>query len=423
MSRLLVVTYVYPPASGVGGIRWSTMTKYLRRAGHEVTVLTSSAFGTSDDDAQQGVVRTKDLSASSGLRALLRRGVVAADEAPDDVTPTPSRALTRVLVPDSYLVSWAPYALVAMRRILRASPIDCLITSSPPESAHLLALALGPRRPAWVADLRDGWLFEPHREPFSLRAQRALDARAEAAVVRKADRVTSVVRPIVRDLEERFGRPVRHVPNGWDPDVVPEKPDIDLDPRMLNVVHTGTLVGAGWRRNPTSFFHALETCLRRRPELRDRLRIVVAGAKTAQDAALLDRFQLGDVVRHIGRLRREQAVGLQREADALLLLSSAPEFLSPVPVKLYEYLTAEAPVLAVAPPGSESAQMVEDTGAGLWVSPYDEEGMVTALERVAAGELRRRDGASPAADYVYPAPTEAMMEEIAAAIAARASRR
>ena len=422
MSRLLVVTYVYPPASGVGGIRWSTMTKYLRRAGQEVTVVTSSAFGANEDDAEQGVVRTKDLSASSGLRALLRRGAAAADEAPDHVTPTPSKALTRVLVPDSYLVSWAPHALAAMRRILRSAPVDCLITSSPPESAHLLALALGSRRPAWVADLRDGWMFEPHREPFSLKAQRALDARAEAAVVRNADRVTSVVRPIVRDLEERFGRPVRHVPNGWDPDVVPEKPDIDMDSRTVNVVHTGTLVGAGWRRDPTSFFRALETCLRRRPELRDRLRIIVAGAKTAQDAALLDRFDLGDVVRHVGRLRREEAVGLQREADVLLLLSSAPEFLSPVPVKLYEYLTADAPVLAVAPPGSESARMVEDTGAGEWVSPYEEEALATALERAAAGELIRREGASPASDYVYPAPAEAMMEEIAAAIAAHASR-
>jgi glycosyltransferase involved in cell wall biosynthesis len=156
--------------------------------------------------------------------------------------------------------------------------------------------------------------------------------------------------------------------------------------------------------------------------LRDRLRIIVAGAKTAQDAALLDRFDLGDVVRHVGRLRREEAVGLQREADVLLLLSSAPEFLSPVPVKLYEYLTADAPVLAVAPPGSESARMVEDTGAGEWVSPYEEEALATALERAAAGELIRREGASPASDYVYPAPAEAMMEEIAAAIAAHASR-
>ena len=423
MSRLLVVSYVYPPATGVGGIRWSTMAKYLRRAGHEVTVLTSSAFGANEDDAQQGIVRTKDLSASSGLRAMLGRGAAAKDETPDDVAPTPSKVLTRVLVPDSYLVSWAPYALVAMRRILRSGRIDCLITSSPPESAHLPALALGRRRPAWVADLRDGWMFEPHREPFSLKIQQALDARAESAVVRKADRVTSVVRPIVRDLEERFGCPVRHVPNGWDPDVVPERPDVDLDPRTVNVVHTGTLVGAGWRRDPTSFFRALDTCLERRPELRDRLRIVVAGPKTAQDAALLDRFRLGEVVRHVGRLPREQAVGLQREADALLLLSSAPEFLSPVPVKLYEYLTADAPVLAVAPPGSESARMVEDTGAGTWVSPYDEEALVAAVERVAAGELRRRDGAKPASDYVYPAPAEAMMEEIDAAIAAHLSRR
>ena len=34
--RLLIVTYPYPPVPSVGGNRWLAMTKYLRRAGHDV---------------------------------------------------------------------------------------------------------------------------------------------------------------------------------------------------------------------------------------------------------------------------------------------------------------------------------------------------------------------------------------------------
>src|SRR5215207_177195 len=70
--RLLIVTYYFPPESSVGAHRWRAMSRWLRRLGHEVTVLTTRAFGTLPDDAE-GTVRTFDLAASPALRRLLRR--------------------------------------------------------------------------------------------------------------------------------------------------------------------------------------------------------------------------------------------------------------------------------------------------------------------------------------------------------------
>ena len=43
--RILVISYPYPPMPTVGANRWLAMTKYLRRRGHRVDVLTTSAFG------------------------------------------------------------------------------------------------------------------------------------------------------------------------------------------------------------------------------------------------------------------------------------------------------------------------------------------------------------------------------------------
>ena len=56
--------------------------------------------------------------------------------------PAPA-LLTKVLVPDAQLLAWAPAATLAVRRQLAAAPVDCLVTTSPPESVHLVALALG----------------------------------------------------------------------------------------------------------------------------------------------------------------------------------------------------------------------------------------------------------------------------------------
>src|SRR5215207_11381411 len=74
--RLLIITYYFPPESSVGAHRWRAMSRWLRRLGHEVTVLTTPAFGRLPDDGQE-TQRAFDLAASPALRRLLRRPPVS----------------------------------------------------------------------------------------------------------------------------------------------------------------------------------------------------------------------------------------------------------------------------------------------------------------------------------------------------------
>ena len=63
--RLLLL----PAVHGHGRAPPASMAKYLRRAGHDVTVLTTSAYGSRPDDAEQGVERTRRRR-SSGARKM-----------------------------------------------------------------------------------------------------------------------------------------------------------------------------------------------------------------------------------------------------------------------------------------------------------------------------------------------------------------
>ena len=152
------------------------MAKYLRLLGHDVTVLTTSAFGNLSDDAESGVIRSPDLSASPRLRKLLRRPPLPAAGAAAAVDKPPSAAITRFVVPDTWLLTWVPGATRTARALIDDRRIDCVVTSSPYESTHLIGLALGRRRPAWIADFRDGWTFEswrrrPYRQRLGSRAR------------------------------------------------------------------------------------------------------------------------------------------------------------------------------------------------------------------------------------------------------------
>jgi glycosyltransferase involved in cell wall biosynthesis len=416
--RVLVVTYYYPPQPGSGANRWEAMVKYMRRAGHEVTVVTAAPPGHPPRESD-GVRRTRSLNSSPALRRLLLRADRGSAAPSPDATATAIAhpAVWKLIVPDPWVLTWNGYALRAMRRELARRRFDCVVTSSPAESTHLLAKALGHRRPAWVADFRDGWCFEPLREPFPLAAQRGLDRRLERGVALSADVLAAATAPIAEDLRVRFGVEARHVPNGFDPEIgVDGRVPPEYDPARLTLVHTGPLLGVRGR-DPRPLLAALRRLLEDRPELSGRLQVLVAGRSEFDDAALLAEAELGDTVRHLGYLPREHAIALQRRAKALLLLTS--DATCEATGKLYEYLASGRPIIALAR-GNEAARIVGETGTGIAVDPHDPGAIVAALDRGLSGELERAYSPHGLDPYRYPAPAERMAEAVERAVASRA---
>ena len=120
--------------------------------------------------------------------------------------------LSKVLVPEPLVAAWAPFARSRALRLNRRERFDCVITSSPPESAHAVGRALARRGVAWVADLRDAWTFEPIRPPFPTALQRRLDERLERRWLGSADAVVCVSRPVADDLRGASGSSRRWSP-------------------------------------------------------------------------------------------------------------------------------------------------------------------------------------------------------------------
>ena len=395
------------------------MSKYLRRAGYEVEILTTGAFGSHVDDREHSVHRTSDLLAAGWLRGLLRRPPLPKPgEAAAEDTPAPAIA-TKLLVPDMYAATWVPYAVASVRGLLRQRRFDCIVTTSAYESTHLIGLALGRRRPAWIADFRDGWTFHPHKPAYPTGAQRRLDVWLERRVVTTAERTIVVERPVGDDLRRRLGVDAVHVPNGWDPDLAPDGPGArpaGIDPGSVMLAHTGKLSG-GWGRNPATLFEALRLVRERSPELAQRIQLVLAGRLDVAERRLIESAGVPEMLHHVGQLSRRDSLALQRSADALVLIT-APDLVWELPGKLFEYIGARRPVLALAE-GNEAAAVVRETGVGFTVPPLDVPAIATALERIAAGDLITNPDPGALARYVYPAPAVAAAEEIERAIARR----
>jgi glycosyltransferase involved in cell wall biosynthesis len=416
--NLLLVAYFYPPCRDTGAHRPAAMAKWLRRLGHRVTVLTTSAYGTGDAPTEEGTVRTPDLQR---LRARLH-GHDRVDALFDsDTYSARPHVLSRVIVPEPLVLAWAPFARRRALRLNRRGRFDCVITSSPPESAHAVGRALRRRGVPWVVDLRDAWTFEPIRPPFPTGLQRRLDERLERRWLRSADAVVCVSRPAAEDLRERLGIEPRLVPNGWDPDLIAPSGsgngDGILDPDRVSLVYTGRFGSYG--RDPTSLVHALGELGRIDPESASRLELVVAGPLTEAEAALMQTDVSPARIVVPGSLTRERAIALQGAADALLLLAS-PRRTQLLNFKLFEYLATGRPILALAA-GTEAGRVVEELG-GDAVPADDVAAIVEALCRVVAGELGPPNATARQA-YSYPAAAERLAEVAEGAVASARARR
>ena len=163
--KVLLVTMYFPPSGGGGVQRPLKFATHLPAHGIETHVLApdDAKWIHSDPElvppTQAWIHRARYLGPRSRKLADELHGRQGLDR-----LSRQARSLSRrVLVPDEN-VGWNLTAIPAAVRIARAEGIDVVITTSPPNSVHLVGAAVkritGAR---WVADLRDSVGAHPHR--------------------------------------------------------------------------------------------------------------------------------------------------------------------------------------------------------------------------------------------------------------------
>jgi glycosyltransferase involved in cell wall biosynthesis len=411
--RLLVVCYFYPPLAGGGVHRVLGFTRHLPAHGWACTVVCAGEedYWVRDETLARAIPPGTEVIRAPGgsaLAALLRLGRGGGARRSRRAF-TGLRALSDWwLLPDSY-VGWAGRATRAAAARIAQGGVDAVLSSSPPDSAHLAGLALRRRFGLpWVADFRDPWVGLQFRTPPT-RWHRARQAAMERGVLASADLVLAASRTHADDLRRRAagasadavtlnGR-LEHLPNGFEPatdgpaDAAPAAEA--LSPDSFNIVFTGTLAQMP---DADVFLEALHDLLARRPEARRRVRVRLAGPYEGSHADRATALGLTGIVRFMGPLAHRDTRDLQRAADLLLLWKPrGAGYRTMVPGKLYEYLDAGPPVLAMLDPSDEAAGLVR-MADGEVVPPGDRGPLAEAIERryLAWKEGRRPRPARPA---------------------------
>ena len=384
--KALLVTMYFPPAGGAGVPRMLKLAGHLPDLGIETHVLAP--------DDPKWVHRDESLAVPAGVTVHRARNLGPRARRPTEEVPAARGArraalraqlfLRSLLVPDASVI-WAAAAIPAAVRLVRREGIDVVVTTSPPGSVSLVgAAAQRATGVRWVADLRDSLAAHAHRR-HDIRGER----RLAALVARRADAVVTASSAIAAEMEA-FGPPRRLevITNGCD---FEDFEGLAYTPgERFRITHTGNFFG---RRDPKPFLRALA----RAPDT------VVArfvGGFRRSDREFVETLGVADRVELVPPVPRAEALALQRDSEALLLL--VPEAdgrgRGVLSGKVFEYLAAERPIVAAVPPDGEAAALLSQAGAATVVAPDDVNGLTAALTEL---EARWRAGglaASPLAD-------------------------
>jgi len=399
-----MVAHGFPPAGGSGSNRALAFARYLPAFGWRPIVLTlEPRWASNRDDQLLGrlppgltIVRTHSLEG---------RAPGGASPSVAESAKTPGR-LRRQLghlkrFPDAH-VGWLPYAIAAARKL----DFDVVYSSSGPFTSHLVGLALHrlTAKPL-VAELRDGW-YRWNRAIFpDYPAWRdAVERRLEASVISAASRVVLVTERMAHAFRCQYADLATDhftvVSNGFDHAQFPPTAPVEA-PTAVEILHAGALY---YGRSLANFLDAAARVVESDPQIMKGFRLTLLGTLDAGARAEISRHPLGDHISFLGYRDHRSTIEAMQRAEALLLVANTTHGAeATVPGKLFEYLAVGRPVLAVAPPDSASAEILDKTRAG-WLAPAHDvaaiaDALRSALCAVRSGPQAHRPDAAAVARY------------------------
>ena len=289
-------------------------------------------------------------------------------------------------IPDRW-VAWALAVRGLSPRALGGT--DVIVSSGPPHSTHLAGAWLSKRLSVpLVLDFRDEWAGNPvyaSRVPWRAPLARALEGwclrRATAIVV-----ISEESEAHFRAKDPRLASRITVIPNGFDPeDFEGSAASLPSQRDHVEFLHAGSLYG---RNDRGQFFAAFGAFARSLGGDRPPVLTLLGPVNDAQRTLLgnsiaREHFRLEAPVSHA------EAVDRMRSADVLVLLTNAVEAgPGTLTGKVFEYLAARRPILALAPEG-EVSRLIHEAGAGISVdptAPTDVAGAIRgAMELASAG--------------------------------------
>ena len=390
MKKVLLVAYQYPPLGGVGVFRTLKFTKYLPKFGYKPYILTvkNPMYPMKDPTLIKEIPHEAKVYRTFSFEHRILR-------APRLLNLN----LKWFYIPDEH-TGWIPFAVHQGEKVIKKEKIDIIYATSPIFTSLLVGYLLKKKtgKPL-VVDYRDPWtqnIFIKYPTNF----HRKIEEKMEALVLATADNIIVTTEPMKHKMAEKYpftkGRIVT-ITNGFDPEDF-KNLTTKKDKKKFLVTYTGSFYGL---QTGEQFFTALKGLIEEKTEMQNKLQVLFAGLPSKHAIFLIEHYGLKNVVKLLGYKSHKQTLKLMVNADVLLLIMASDEVYDAktgplrIPAKVFEYLGAKKPILAIVPEGTV-ADIISSTKSGVIVSPWDTGAIAQAIFKLfqdwKSGTLKIADG-------------------------------
>ena len=390
MRRVLIITYYWPPSGGSGVQRWLKMSKYLPDNGWQPVIYT----------AENAEYPVEDLSLEKDVHPeaeVIRRPIVEPynlykrflgiendqkvnagfiDETGRKKGWKENLSIWirgNLFIPDARCW-WVKPSVRYLKHYLKEHPVDAIISTGPPHSIHLIALALKKAYDLpWIADFRDPWTdIDFYNELHLTKWADCKQHRLEREVLTKADKVVTVGWDCAKGLGRIGNRNVRVIPNGFDWETNMTQRTTSLT-KEFTLTHLGIITPS---RNAPQLWAALKELKAENPDFNKNIKIKLIGqidqsvVQNLKDAGLMGNTEITPYIPH------DEIQQIQQSSQVLLLLiNNTPNAKGILTGKLFEYLASGRPILCIGPEDGDAARILNETHSGITVSFENKEMM------------------------------------------------
>lgn len=399
-KKVLIISYLFPPeVGGVGVIRTVKFIKWLKRLGWEPVVLTVKRPDrmTPDPSLLKEIQDVKILRCNDYFRGVVRgllmklakltgnRFGVSSDTTDVKLIDGRFSVIKRVLfditcIPDE-CIGWIIPAILQGIKVIKEERISIILSTSPPFSAHLVGYVLKKAcsKPL-VLDFRDRWVGHPLYGSYTSWRTR-VNRWFEKLVVSDCDSLVTVTEGLAQYFRATYaGSTVRLIFNGYDnEDFAFEKINGENKSKLV-ISHIG---GLAQSRSVQCILSAMGGL---NQEILDDIELHLVGAASKENEQYIERSTVRKHIKRVPFCTYKDALNEMVRSDVLVILLALKEDgCFALTGKLFEYLRAGKPVLAICPQNSELWNLVESHNLGISVDIGDIEGIkqsITTLHRL-----------------------------------------
>jgi glycosyltransferase involved in cell wall biosynthesis len=344
-KRVLMVAFHFPPQAGSSGIQ-RTLNFVKNLPSLSWTPLVVSA------NEKAYVETSQDLLSEIPNDVVVKR-VFALDAARH--LSIAGKYPRYFALPDRWS-SWWPAAVRRGRKLIRDERPAVIWSTYPIATAHWVASSLARWSGLpWVADFRDPMVSDGYpADKTQRRVWQAIESRA----LRQASACVFTTERAAATYAQRYPASADKcivIENGYDEDafdgLTARRNGVADD--VLLMLHSGLIYPQD--RNPSTFFVAVNALLQSGRLERSRLCIRFRAPHHGEEVlAFAAQHGLSDVVEVAPPVPYREAIAEMLAAD-LLLVFQGSNFNAQIPAKIYEYLRAQRPLLAVLDPSGDTA--------------------------------------------------------------------